>query len=94
MTKEEFNNLLKVYTLDIVRRMIDPNAENPLQPTLPIAITREEMGHMSHEIIHPFSPMTDDWRFLEPDAEIEWEIKRIKDDDLEVDAWSVCRVII
>jgi hypothetical protein len=49
---------------------------------------------MSHEIVHPFSPMTDDWRFLEPDAEIEWEIKRIKDGDLEVDAWSVCRVII
>lgn len=94
MTKEEFSTLLKVYTLDAVRRMTDPNAADPLQPTLPVAITRDEMGHTSHEVVNPLNPQTDDWRFLEPDAEIEWNTIRIKDDDQEIDAWSVCRVII
>ena len=94
MTKEEFNSLLKVYTLEAVRRMTDPSSENPLQPTLPVAVTRDEGGYLSHEVVNPLNPQTDDWRFFEPDAEIEWDIKRIKDDDQEIYAWSVCRVII
>jgi hypothetical protein len=93
VTKEEFNNLLKVYTLDIVRRMTDPNAENPLQPTLPIAITRDEGGYLSHEIVNPLDPRVDDWRFFEDDAEIDWDLRRIVDDDTGKEAWSVCRVL-
>jgi hypothetical protein len=91
MTKEQFESLLKVHTLKLVNSMTAPEVDRI--PSLPVAVTRDEGGYLSHEIVNPLDPRVDDWRFFEDDAEIDWDLRRIVDDDTGKEAWSVCRVL-
>jgi hypothetical protein len=87
---EEAIATLKGYALEEMRKMSDPTG--PKRKSMHITITRDEGGHMIHEIINPLEVEVDDWRFHEADAELVWGPQEITDAN-NFTAISVCRIL-